>query len=239
MGLLDIPTPLFAAADDALSAVLGPQGRLVIWAALAGCLSILLYGFLSPQRRITEAKAKALAARWALLAYDGDFAGAGPLMVASLKAALRQLGLVVPATLVSALPVVSLLFWIETVYGHSFPPPGQIPVVRSEPNELAVHWREGNIVPELEVLAPTGQPVAIVRLEKPVTKVHKRRWWNVLIGNPAGYLPQNGPAEVVEIALPTREYLGIGPMWARSWAAIFMPTLILFSLVLHRIARLT
>lgn len=238
MGLLDLPAPLFAVVDDALAAILLPQGRFVVWAGLGGCLSILLYALLSPQRHIATAKTKALAARRALLAYDGDFAGALPLMVASFKAALRQLGLVAPAALVSALPVVSLVLWIETVYGHGFPPLGQAPAIHTEPRDLATRWHEEKRMRKVEVLASTGQSVAKIRLIHPVTRIHKRHWWNFLVGNPAGYLPQHGPAEIVEIALPERDYLGIGPTWLRSWATIFVPALILSSLVLHRVARL-
>ena len=75
-------------------------------------------------------------------------------------------------------------------------------------------------------------------VDKPVTRVEKRHWWNTIIGNPAGYLPAEAPVDGVSIALPERQYLSVGPDWLRSWFVIAFAALLLTSLAFMRIARI-
>jgi hypothetical protein len=123
VGLLDLPAPLFAGLDSVLGDVAPPIMRLAIWGIVAAVLSMGAYWLLSPQTRIAQAKADALAARRALDAYDGDLAGAWPLMGRLLGTALRQLGLVTWPALLGSLPVLALLAWLSTTYGHALSGP--------------------------------------------------------------------------------------------------------------------
>ena len=54
-----------------------------------------------------------------------------------------------------------------------------------------------------------------------------------IIGNPAGYLPEQGPIESVTIALPERQYLPVGPDWLRSWFTVALAVLVITSLSHH------
>ncbi len=79
MGLFDFPAPLFGAVE-ALLQPLPPAARLALWAAVAAGLSMWLYKLLSPQKKLAEAEAEALAARRELNAFDGEMDEAWPMI---------------------------------------------------------------------------------------------------------------------------------------------------------------
>jgi hypothetical protein len=237
MGVLDLPAPLFDLVDRNLLGVLPPLARLILWAIAAAILSLEIYRALSPQRRIAETKAAALEARRRLNAHDGDLESAMPLMRRSMALALRHVGLVMPAALLASLPVLALLVWLDGAYGHDFPI-GRAPTIAVEPQSFAAEWRPSGAGGEIELKDRHGAQVGYLMLEQPVTRVEKRHWWNVLIGNPAGYLPAQGPVEGVTIALPERHYLPVGPDWLRSWFAIAFAALLVSSILFMHVARI-
>lgn len=235
MGLLDLPAPLFDFVDRSLLGALPPLARLILWAIAGAAVSLALYRLLSPQRRIAQAKAAALDARRRLNAHDGDLESALPLMRQSMKAALRHVGLVFPAAIVASLPVLALLVWLDGAYGYQLPQGPEAPTVSVEPGTYSGQWQpDGNI----EVRDQSGAEVARLTLAEPITHLEKRQWWNMLVGNPAGYLPEQGPIERVTIALPERQYLPIGPHWLRSWVTVALTVLVIASLLIMRIARI-
>lgn len=243
MGVLDLPHPLFALLDPVLAAFLPPAGRLVAWAVIGSLLTLGLYRLLSPQARIGQVKREARTARQRLYAYDGELAGAWPLISAQLGASLRHIGLVLPATMLAVLPLISLLTWLETAYGRDYPPPGTEPVVQVEPPHVRAQWlwSDGDEGPRAAptIRAHHGETaVAEIALAAPVPVIERPRWWHWLIGNPAGYLPADGPVERIEIELPAKHYIGAGPEWARAWPAVFLPAFLLFSLLTYRVARI-
>ena len=235
MGLLDLPAPLFDFVDRNLLDALPPLARLILWAIAGAAMSLTLYRGLSPQRRIAEAKAAAFEARRRLNAHDGDLESALPLMQRSMKAALHHVGLVFPAALIASLPVLALLVWLEGAYGYQLPQDQQAPAVSVEPATFSGQWQPNG---SIEVRDQSGAEVARVTLAEPITHIEKRQWWNAIIGNPAGYLPEQGPIERVTIALPERQYLPIGPGWLRSWLTVALTALVIASLLIMRIARI-
>jgi hypothetical protein len=235
MGLLDLPAPFFDYVDRSLLGTLPPLARLILWAIAGAAASLLLYRLLSPQRRIADAKAAALDARRKLNAHAGDLESALPLMRQSMTAALRHVGLVFPAALIASLPVLALLVWLDGAYGYQLPQGSQTPTVSVEPANYSGQWQpDGSI----EVRDKSGTEVARLTLAEPITQIAKRQWWNALIGNPAGYLPEQGPIEHVTIALPERQYLPVGPDWLRSWLTVALTVLVIASLFIMRIARI-
>jgi hypothetical protein len=235
MGVFDLPAPLFDFVDRSLLGALPPLARLILWAIAGAAVSLALYRLLSPQRRIAQAKAAALNARRRLNAHDGDLESALPLMRQSMKAALRHVGLVFPAAIAASLPVLALLVWLDAAYGYQLPQDRQAPAVSVEPATYSGQWRPNG---SIEVRDQAGAEVARLTLAEPITHIEKRQWWNVLIGNPAGYLPERGPIERVTIALPERQYLPVGPGWLRSWVPVALAALVIASLLIMRIARI-
>ena len=235
MGLLDLPAPFFDFVDRSLLGALPPLLRLILWAIAGAAVSLALYRLLSPQRRIAQAKAAALDARRRLNAHDGDLDTALPLMRQSMKAALRHVGLVFPGALIASLPVLALLVWLDATYGYQLPQDRQAPAVSVAPETYSGQWRPNN---SIEVRDQSGAEVARLTLAEPVPHIEKRQWWNILIGNPAGYLPEQGPIDSITVALPERQYLPVGPDWLRSWATVALTALVIASLLIMRIARI-
>ena len=238
MGLLDLPAPFFDLVDRSLFAPLPPLLRLTLWAVAGAAVSLALYRWLSPQRRIAEAKVAAQEARRRLNAHDGDLESALPLMRQSMKLALRHVGLVFPGAMIASLPVLALLVWLDGAYGHRFPSDRQAPTIAVEPQSFSADWRESGAGGQIELRDQSGAEVARLTLAEPITRIEKRHWWNLLIGNPAGYLPDNSPVEAVTIGLPEQQYLPVGPDWLRSWLAVALSALVITSLLIMRIARI-
>jgi hypothetical protein len=235
MGLLDLPAPLFDFVDRSLLGALPPLARLILWAIAGAAVSLALYRLLSPQRRIAQAKAAALNARRRLNAHDGDLESALPLMRQSMKAALRHVGLVFPGALIASLPVLALLVWLDGAYGYQLPEGSQTPTVSVEPASFSGQWQANG---SIAVRDQSGAEVARLTLVEPITHIGKHQWWNTIIGNPAGYLPEQGPIDSVTIALPERQYLPVGPDWLRSWLTVALTVLVIASLLIMRIARI-
>jgi hypothetical protein len=237
MGLFDLPAPALTWLDMRLAVVLPAAWRLVLWSVVAAVLSMALYWWLSPQKRIGEAKRQLAASKGALDRFNGEFKEALPLMRAMLSQALRQVGLVVGPALVAMVPVLCLITWLSTTYGHSFPKTGAAIRVQTSPETFAATLSPAPATaeashPHLLLTDGAGQMVHEQVLEAPVTTLHKRQWWNVLIGNPAGYLPDALGVERVDIELSRNQYLPFGPVWLRGWEAVFFVGLFITALAI-------
>ena len=247
MGLLDLPGPLLDGLDAALGhLIFAPGLRLALWGAAGAVLSMWLYWVLSPQARIARIKTEAAAARQRLDGYDGPLADAWPLIGRMLRLALRQLAVVTWPAVLASLPVLFLIVWLSTAYGHAFPGPDQAVEARAFPGSHHARLVNGHDPrpgqepgpPHLQIADQEGRAIGDLDLTAPVSTVHKREWWNALIGNPAGYLPEDWPVERVEIDLPRSEYLPFGPWWLRGWEAVFFGTLLACSVAIKLVFRI-
>lgn len=240
MGLLDLPAPLFTWLDGLLAAGLATTARLVFWGATAGLVSMLLYKAVSPQARIADERRRIRQARRALDEFDGEFADAGPLISGLLRLALAQVGRVAWPAVLASLPLLALLVWLSTAYGHAYPGPGATPELAVSPSQLSASWVPGTRTapPRVTVRGPDRSAVVDVPLAAPVPVLHKRRWWNALLGNPAGYLPDTAAVDSIRIGLPRITYLPVGPEWARGWELVFFGSLLVVSLLVKRAFRI-
>jgi hypothetical protein len=244
MGIFDLPAPLLSWLDGSLGAIAPPTLRLVLWGLLGGVGSMALYWLLSPQRAIAGAKADAIDARHALDAYDGEFADAWPLIGNMLRLALRQLRLVLWPALLASAPAICLLAWASSNYGYSFPGPLAEVGVRTSPGQLQAEVvatpapRAEPLAHHIVVADPAGHVISAIPWAAPIATIHKRQWWNLLVGNPAGYLPDDAGVERIEVDLAPNEYLPFGPAWLRQWYSVFFAALLAGSLALKLTARI-
>jgi hypothetical protein len=239
MGFFDLPAPLLSWIDQALFGALPPVFRLVAWGLIGGVLSMGLYKLISPQARIGELRLAAAEARRRMAAYDGEFSGLGEVAFASLGLSLRHVGVVLLPAIIASLPVLCLLVWLSNGYGYRLPDSNAAVAVKIEPAEAAAAWQnEAGSRPDgaSEISWPaTGEIIrlldaqqrVLVELPLPaaVPVVHKRQWWNLLLGNPIGYLPAEGAVERVTISLPPKNYLDVEPAWLGGWEMIFLTVL--------------
>lgn len=240
MGLFDLPSPAFDWIDDGLAQALPPWARLLVWAAIGAVLSMEVYRLLSPQKRIAGLRQQVRDAQRRMAEFDGEFAEAWPHIRRTLGLALRRVGLVVPATLISALPLLVIIVWLDGRYGGTYPPPGVSIDVNVPGDRWQGRWiaaAEGG--PQVEILEADGSRVAMVPVPHPVTVIHKRHWWNLLIANPAGYVPDHLPFERIKLAMPQQRFLPVGPEWMRGWEAPYFLALILFALSYKLVRRIS
>jgi hypothetical protein len=247
MGIFDLPAPLLAWLDHGLGHIAPPTLRLIVWGLIGGVGSMALYWLLSPQEQIAGAKAAALRARQRLDAFDGEFADAWPLIGNLLHQALRQLGLVVGPALLASAPAICLFAWLGSTYEYSFPgTPNQVGIHTSPdqlqaalmPPSATAHKHKSKPVPRIVVADQAGNVVRTIPWKAPVPIIDKRHWWNFLIGNPAGYLPDDAGIDHIQLDLPANEYLPFGPAWLRAWYAVFFAALLASSLTIKLWARI-
>lgn len=237
-GILDIPAPLLGWLDASADA-LPPALRLAAWGGVCAITSMSVYWLLSPQARIKRARHSAECARVMLARYEGEFNGLLRLAGRSLAASLRQLCLVAAPALLASVPLLSVLAWLSTTQAYVTPAPGSPVSIRvisaSRTETRTLIWPDGA---RLVVPAAAGP----IRVELPsarvVSAIHKRRWWNALIGNPSGYLPEHSNIERVELMLERREVVSFGPPWLRRWEFWFLTSLLLFSIGMKRLCRI-
>ncbi len=247
MGVLDIPFPVFSWADESLRTVLSPLMSIVFWGVLASIVSMILYQLFSRQEAISHVSAEASETRRELIRYDGEFPGFLSLTGRALALSAKQLRLTLGPAVISSVPLVSLIAWLSLAYGYGFAAPGSIIEVKAYPQEIGIRWEPaaapapGERVWRVAWPAP-GQTVRLIEEDgrkvfslppsAPVPIIHKRRWWNVLLGNPIGYLPEESALDRIEYELPTVVYIDAGPAWLGSWEAIFFTVLLLCSLAI-------
>ena len=236
MGLLDLPAPLFDSVDNLMTS-LPTLIRLVIWGVAAGAFSMWLYRRISPQDRIARSRQDQLQVRRQLDAFDGELGEAWPLIRRLLGLSGVQVGRVLGPAVLASLPVFCLLVWMSTKYGHTYP--DQPPTVHVTPSSLQARWiAVQDHLPSIRVTGSEATQLAEVPLAAPVPVIEKRHWWNTLIGNPAGYLNADGPAQRLDIELPRQQFVNVGPGWMRGWEVPFFASLIVASLALKRVLRI-
>jgi hypothetical protein len=237
MGLFDLPAPALTWLDTWFAAALPATWRLGVWGVVAAVLTMGLYWWLSPQKRLRETKRRLVESKVALEYFDGDLKDAFPLMRTMLSQALRQVGLVTGPVLVAMAPVLCLIAWLSMTYGYSFPEPVVQIRVSTLPEEFSAILSPAPATadephPYLRVTDRSGRIAYAQILTAPVTTLYKRQWWNVLIGNPAGYLPDILGVERIDIELPQKQYIPLGPSWLRGWEAVFFIGLFITALAI-------
>ncbi len=212
VGLFDLPTPLLAAIDQWLAGFLAVELRLCFWALVSAVCSVLIYKALSNQEKIDEVKTQIKTTQKTLQAHDGEFAELKSLAIKSLRLSLRRLRLTALPALLSVLPVVFVLVFLSSQYDYVVPETGQsidyqitwedpaasTDVQWSHPTHPApattLYWPAENAVNQLS----TADGRQLLTLPaSPVPMVHKRQWWNVLMANPAGYLSDDSPIQLI------------------------------------------
>lgn len=241
MDWLEAPVALLGWIDAQFATWLPRVARLVLWSAVAGALTMLIYAALSPQQRIRRIKQDLLLARRDLDQFDGEFADAWPRMRRMLGLAFGQLGLVIGPAGVALAPMILVVGWIAQTYGYAFPDRLDNVQVRTEPALLSgqlVAPSSGEDKPRVTLTDMRGRNIGQIEWSEPRPVLEKRTWQAALAGSPLGWLPDELPIDRIELKLPETEYLNLGPGWMRGWEFTFFAVLTIVALGFKRALHL-
>lgn len=245
-GLFDLPGPVLFWLDARLL-LLPDLVRILIWAAIGSVASMALYVVLSPQRRLVALKARISESQASVQAYAGDFRGALPLLRSQIGLSLRHVGLTLLPAVVGSLPVLFLIPWLALRFGWALPAPGTPVTVTARPARADLSWQPSlpaAVLPgawmiswplpdnPMSLLTADGTVLMKLPLAQPTPAITKRRWWHLLFGERAGYLPENAPIESVELGLPRRIMIPGLPSWLAGWEIPFFGGMLLFSVAI-------
>jgi hypothetical protein len=250
--LLDLPAPLLSWLDAVLETTgLPPVLRIVLYAILSAWLSMTIYRRCSRQEELATLSASSRALRQELAAYDGPFEGLMQRVRRLMRLSARHLRLSLVPALLGGLPLLLLMPWLSNQFGLAPLPAGTLVLVVPEGlqqprsslqwTDPAARWDEqarGWRVP----WPAQDQPVELRQADRvllrlppavPAAIVHRRMpAFNLLVGNPAGYLPDDAPLAALRFDLRERELHWFGPAWLRGWLATYLVSVFAFSLAL-------
>lgn len=252
MGVFDLAAPLLAAVDQALSHIFPAGLRLALWGVLSGWLTMLLYRRLSRQDAIAALKAEQRKQQEEIARFEGEFGELMPMVRKAFALGFRQLGLSLGPALLATLPILFIVAWVATTFVYSAPEAGESVNVTTDPGPAQLSWSENaqsNVSEdgwtirwpaggEVLVLSQAGEPILELSSDNLTGVIHKRRWWNLLFGNPAGYLAPDQPTEIVRIDLPQSRYLPLGPVWMRGWMFVFFGAFLVASVAFKFILKI-
>lgn len=247
MGLFDLPAPIFGAVDQLLSPILPPVIRLLLWGVLAGWLTMSIYRRLSNQEKIRDLKAEQKRQQKIISGFDGEFEDLFPVIRHTLALGLRQLGLSLGPALLATIPILFVIIWVAGAYGYEQPGTGQAVVIETHPTSISgnrLEWDSPAMAQETGTgwvlawpspgqsasLLQDGRPLFDLPFHHNIPVIHKKYWWNWLMANPVGYLPDDALVDSVEIELPEQHFLEFGPDWMRGWMFSFFLSFLLSSI---------
>jgi hypothetical protein len=252
MGLFDLPAPLFDIIDGALAMAMPAMLRLVIWGILAGWITMVVYRLLSNQEKIGALKVLQKEQQKNIAEFDGEFSELLPMIRDTLALGMRQLGFSLGPALLATVPVVFIVIWVAGEFGHVLPDAKSEVFLSIEPVNSDINWSSTSEVRVNEggwivnwplqeqslTMLEGRQPLLELPLERAIPVIHKKRWWNMLMANPLGYLPKGGKTDVIYIDLPEAVVIRSGPDWVRGWMFSFFMSFLLSSFGFKLLLRL-
>jgi uncharacterized membrane protein (DUF106 family) len=249
-GLFNLFYPLLDAFDWSLG-FLPAVLRVVVLGALSGAAAMGLYVLLSDQAKIRARKEEIQRIRVDLAAAKDDFNETMRLSRRNLAASFKLLGVVIGPALLSSLPLLAVIGWLAAHYGYVLPAAGTPVPVAFEPPAAdgvaveppgALLTEAGGGPPRLLWPAPAGAPPRFVDAgglvyagppaDQPATIVHKRVWWNWLLGNEAGYLRPDARVDAITFDLAPRVLVPGVPSWLGGWEAVYFLAVFASSLLI-------
>jgi hypothetical protein len=155
----------------------------------------------------------------------------------NLKTSLRLFVVVLGPGLVSVLPVLILAVWLHACLAYEAPEiPGDLVatsvdenidlrlVTHNDPNRLSqdeIFENDSASSPAVVVMADDKIVYSGDPLSPPTRVIHKRRWWSVLLDNPAGYVVEDAPVDSIRLNVSRKQAVNWGPDWLRGWEFTF------------------
>ena len=258
VALFDLLSPVLAQLDHVLSGSMGiaPLWRIAIFAALGSIASMALFKGLSDQVELAALKQQIRSVQKSLAGSQTQSGELKKNMQQNLKLTGRHLWLSLWPALFASIPLLFLLAFSSNQFGVESPTSGFRVYVtpkdfQGTPSDY--EWLGVNAQWDARKKAWTfyeldeGQTATLMfGSEKqlglptsvPTSVLHHKRWWNTLIGNPAGYLVANAQIGLVEFNTPSQVIINWGPGWMRGWLFAFMLFLIVFSVAIKMVWKI-
>jgi uncharacterized membrane protein (DUF106 family) len=249
MGFFDLLSPLFLSFDELISPIFNPLLRVIFWAFISAVISNSIFKWLSNPEKISSLKTKLKSMQQQLNQHDGEFSEFKSLAIGTIKVSIKRMGMTFFPAMIASLPLLFVLTYLSNNYGLVTPK-------ASEDVQYQVNWSDKNnsrpltLINKLQKSVVLNQgsihwpqePQTTTLLEADTLKivdfplapspiVHKKQWWNALIGNPAGYLPAESNINSIVFEFQNLELIEFGPNWARGWLFIYFTMTIIFSFV--------
>jgi hypothetical protein len=245
-GAIDLLFPICSGIDGILAAVNIPVAlRILLWGCASGGVTMGLYALLSPQSaiRAQNQALKGLSARMRT-AQDGEFQEVLQLSLANLRQSLNLLRMVFAPTLLSSFPVLVIILWLSAYYSYQLPDARAIAVslspptadVRVVPERWVQQSEDGTFTIDLkgaasiQFLDDIGSVYTGLPLQPPTAVLYPKRWWNVIVGNQAGYLRKGAQLETLRFHFDELQVIPGVPNWIGNWKFLFFPMLMLTAL---------
>ncbi len=250
--LFDLLSPALSRIDDVLSnsLALAPVWRIALFAALGSIASMLLFKTLSNQAELAVLKQEIKAVQKELARSDTEAGNLKKNIQQNLKLTGRQLWLSLWPALIASIPILFLLAFSSNQFGVEAPKSDFRVYVTPKDfqgSPLDYEWLGVNAQWDARKKAWTfyqlnpGQTASLMLGSQqqlglptsvPTSVIHKKRWWNYLLANPAGYLDENASVGLFVFNAPTQIIINWGPGWMRGWVFAFMLFLVSFSVVI-------
>ena len=216
--------------DSYLQGLVGPFAAIITWALFSAIFSMFLYKLVSPQAKLQALKIKHKDTRNTLIRHDGDFAELQSLIIKDLSLSLKQVGLILPAFIISVIPVFALMFCLFTLYAYALPETGDRITLTFHPqaNSQEISWPSASA--PVTISDDAGTPLFSLPLPAAIPEITKPSWLTTLFPNPIGVLPENALVESVQFSIPGRHYVSIGPEWMRGFEFWYIITLLAASI---------
>lgn len=237
--------PLFNAVDALLVPWLPVLLRVLLWGALTGVATLLLYAWVSDQAGLAVLKQRAKDLRREMLDPSLDRDAYMRLTKENLTTSFRLLRKSFGPAMISSIPVLIVLVWLSTYYSYERPPAGADVAVDFVPKNDAMQVSPADAFVKSGdgILLRIGAQPATVQFadaegtvyegapdNPPTPVVHQRRWWNALLGNEAGYVRPNADVDEIHFGFPALNLFPSLPSWASTWELPFFVSLFVAAL---------
>ena len=240
--------PLLNAVDGWLAGWLPLLARLCLWGALSGAAAMGLYALMSDQAALSRRKAEIRDVRRQMMRGDGEQAEVMRLARRNLALSFGLLGRVFGPAMLSGVPVIVIVLWLSAY--HSLAPADPVRVDLVPPADGVTLLAPDGPAPGTSESATVaaGAPLRVLDADglvwesrpdaPPVGVVHKRVWWNALIGNEAGYLRPDAAIDEIRFAFPRKQVLSGLPAWMSAWEFPYFLSLIAAAVALKLAFRI-
>ena len=231
--------------DGWLAPYLSDLVRIGLYGAVSGFLALLIYVLLSNQSKLKKLKGEVKVLRNQMRVATLNYREMMQLSKKNVLVSLRLLGQTLKPCVLSSLPVILFMTWLSNYFSYTLPINGKtinvsiVPntaLVVVEPSKIAKQLGNGKYAVDIEAgermwFSVDGKTVYEgIITDHPVPTIHKKRWWNSIIGNDAGYIRSNVPVDEIIFDLPRKQLIEGAPAWLSTWEFPFFLLLFVTSI---------